>query len=94
MKSDIHPQYYTATVTCACGTTFEVGSTQQEMFVEVCSQCHPFYTGEESLVDTAGRVEQYRRRMEKKDQIQKQKAQTSATETEETSQESSEEQTQ
>ena len=73
MKSDIQPQYYQANVSCACGNTFTVGSTQKELSVEVCSQCHPFYTGEEALVDTAGRVEKFRQSMAKKEAIQRQK---------------------
>ncbi|MFB6225077.1 MAG: 50S ribosomal protein L31 [Candidatus Paceibacteria bacterium] len=92
MKSNIHPQYHQATITCACGNTFEVGSTQKELFVEVCSQCHPFYTGAESLVDTAGRVEQFRRRMQKKEEIQRNQAQKQAASSEEANSDNSEEQ--
>jgi len=64
MKDKIHPKYYTdAKVICSCGNTFTTGSTQKELKVEVCSQCHPFYTGERSRVmDTAGRVERFKRR--------------------------------
>ncbi len=70
MKKDIHPQYYPdAKVTCACGHTFRVGSTQPEIQVEICSACHPFYTGKEKLVDTAGRVERFRKREAKKKEI-------------------------
>jgi len=61
MKPDIHPAYHEkAKVACACGKTFAVGSTLPEIEVEVCSQCHPFYTGKGKLVDTAGRVDRYR----------------------------------
>jgi len=63
MKKDIHPQYHTATVTCACGHTFKTGSTMKEINVEICSACHPFYTGKEKIVDTAGRVEKFKRKV-------------------------------
>ena len=64
MKADIHPKYYTdAQVTCACGRTFEIGSTAKEISVEICSACHPFYTGVEKIVDTAGRVEKFKARL-------------------------------
>ncbi|HUU08309.1 MAG TPA: 50S ribosomal protein L31 [Dehalococcoidales bacterium] len=63
MKDKIHPNYYTdAKVICACGNTFTTGSTRKELKVEVCSQCHPFFTGERRVMDTAGRVERFRRR--------------------------------
>jgi large subunit ribosomal protein L31 len=62
MKSGIHPKYVDATITCACGNTFTVGSTRQSMRVDVCSNCHPFYTGQQRILDTAGRVERFRRR--------------------------------
>jgi large subunit ribosomal protein L31 len=62
MKSGIHPQYHQATITCACGNTFTVGSTRENMRVDICSKCHPFYTGTQRIVDTAGRVERFRRR--------------------------------
>jgi len=65
MKKDIHPKYYNnAKITCACGATFSVGSTEPEIHVEICSQCHPFYTGKEKLIDTAGRVDKFRARVE------------------------------
>lgn len=61
MKKDIHPQFYTeARATCACGAIFAVGSTKQELNVEICSNCHPFYTGADKIVDTAGRVERFK----------------------------------
>jgi large subunit ribosomal protein L31 len=66
MKEKIHPQYFQAKVVCSCGNTFTVGSTKKEIHVELCSKCHPFYTGEHRLVDTAGRVERFKRRYEKK----------------------------
>lgn len=66
MKKEIHPKYYTnAKVTCACGNTFSVGSTVEKIEVEVCSACHPFYTGTEKVIDTAGRVEKFKTRMAK-----------------------------
>ena len=64
MKNDIHPTYYKeAKVVCACGNTFTVGSTKPELHVEICSNCHPFYTGKQKLIDTAGRVEKFRARV-------------------------------
>lgn len=66
MKQDIHPPYYPeAKVHCACGAKFFVGSTKPEISVEICSRCHPFYTGQEKLIDTAGKVEKFRARREK-----------------------------
>ena len=63
MKKDIHPKYNDkAKVTCACGATFPVGSTMNEINVEICSQCHPFYTGNEKVLDTAGRVDRFKKR--------------------------------
>ena len=65
MKTEIHPQYHQAEVHCACGTTFTVGSTAESIRVEVCSNCHPFYTGTQNIVDTAGQVERFQKRMER-----------------------------
>ena len=63
MKEGIHPKYYpNAKVRCACGNEFVVGSTKPEIEIEVCSQCHPFYTGKEKIIDTAGRIEKFLRR--------------------------------
>ena len=63
MKTEIHPTYYQdAQVTCSCGNTFTVGSTKSALKVEICSQCHPFFTGEQRIVDTEGRVERMKRR--------------------------------
>jgi len=62
MKAAIHPEYHRCVVTCACGNTFETRSTVNELHVEVCSNCHPFYTGQQRLVDTAGRVERFNRK--------------------------------
>lgn len=66
MKEKIHPKYYeNAKVTCSCGATFETGSTQPEIKVEICSMCHPYYTGTAKLIDTAGRVDRFRAKLEK-----------------------------
>ena len=65
MKPEIHPDYVLATVTCSCGNTFETRSTKPELHVEICSNCHPFYTGKQKLVDTGGRVERFQRRYAK-----------------------------
>lgn len=74
MKKDIHPTYYPkAKVTCACGNAFTVGSTMKEIKVELCSACHPFYTGKQKLVDSARRVEKFKEKMEKKAAIAKTK---------------------
>jgi len=63
MKAKIHPQYFTdATVICSCGNTFTTGSTQKVLKVELCSTCHPFFTGEQRIIDTGGRVERFKRR--------------------------------
>ena len=62
MKPDIHPKYVEATVICGCGETFKTHSTKERIVVEVCSKCHPFYTGKQKLVDTAGRVEKFQRK--------------------------------
>lgn len=66
MKKDIHPKYYNnAKVACACGNKFTVGATKEEISVEICNKCHPFFTGEEKLIDTAGRVEKFKTRRAK-----------------------------
>ncbi|RLB28951.1 MAG: 50S ribosomal protein L31 [Deltaproteobacteria bacterium] len=65
MKKGIHPEYYRAKVHCACGNEFETGSTVKEINVEICSKCHPFFTGKQKLVDSAGRVERFRRKYAK-----------------------------
>ena len=62
MKAGIHPEYVLSTVTCSCGATFQTRSTVPELHVEICSNCHPFYTGRQKLVDTGGRVERFKRR--------------------------------
>lgn len=68
MKDEIHPTYYPdAVVTCACGKTYRVGSTLKEIHVEICSNCHPFYTGKQKLLDTARRVERFTARLGKRE---------------------------
>lgn len=62
MKQDIHPDYKKTTITCACGNVIETGSTVENITVEICSACHPFYTGKQKLVDTGGRVEKFNKR--------------------------------
>lgn len=68
MKTAIHPKYHEAKVHCACGHVFAVGSTKEKLEVEICSKCHPFYTGGKRMVDTAGKVERFRKRLAKKKQ--------------------------
>jgi len=67
MKEKIHPKYYQATVKCACGATWVVGSTKKEIVVDICSTCHPFFTGKQKIVDTAGRVEKFMKKYGIKD---------------------------
>ncbi|MHB0886153.1 MAG: 50S ribosomal protein L31 [Bacillota bacterium] len=62
MKDKIHPKYALTTVTCACGATYSVGSTKKDIRIEICSKCHPFYTGTQRIVDSAGRVERFKRK--------------------------------
>lgn len=66
MKNNIHPKYVLGTVTCACGNTFQVRNTVGDIKVEICSECHPFFTKKQKLIDTAGRVEKYLRKYGKK----------------------------
>ncbi len=74
MKKDIHPQYFpNATVKCACGNIFTVGSTKESLEIEVCSKCHPFYTGKEKMLDTMGSVEKFRKRLARKEEMAKKK---------------------
>ncbi|MFO7496299.1 MAG: 50S ribosomal protein L31 [Desulfobacterales bacterium] len=65
MKSGIHPDYKETVIRCACGNEMTVGSTKSDISVEICSQCHPFFTGKQKLVDTAGRIERFRRKYAK-----------------------------
>ena len=74
MKKETHPEYYKdAIVHCSCGKTFKVGSTKKEIQVEICSACHPFYTGQEKIIDTAGRVEKFKSRIAKKQELKSKK---------------------
>ncbi len=66
MKTDIHPAYAAVTVTCSCGNSFETRSTRAgDLSIDICSECHPFYTGKQKLVDTGGRVQRFQRRLAK-----------------------------
>ena len=65
MKPEGHPAYEKTTIQCACGSVFEAGSTKKDIRVEICAKCHPFFTGKQKLVDTAGRIERFRRKYEK-----------------------------
>lgn len=62
MKKDIHPKFGQTVVSCACGETFESGSTKKELKVEICSKCHPFFTGKQKLIDTSGRVDKFKKK--------------------------------
>ena len=66
MKTEIHPKYETATITCACGNVIETRSTVKEMHINTCAKCHPFFTGQASFIDTEGRVEQFKKRYNRK----------------------------
>ena len=74
MQAKIHPKYFVATVTCACGNTFTTGSTREKLEVEICSNCHPFYTGKQKLIDTAGIVDRFKARLGKKSEMQQARA--------------------
>ncbi len=65
MKADIHPTYQLTRIRCACGNVIETGSTKDNITVEICSNCHPFFTGKQKLVDTAGRIERFRKKYQK-----------------------------
>ena len=74
MKKNIHPPYFPETrVQCACGNIFTVGSTKEFIEVEICSKCHPFYTGKEKIVDAMGRVERFRKRLARKEEAKRKK---------------------
>ncbi len=73
MREGIHPNYKQAVIKCACGTEYLTGSTKENIHVEICSACHPFFTGKQKLVDTAGRVEKFHKRMTKKTTISSKK---------------------
>lgn len=78
MKQGIHPKYETTTITCSCGNTWETRSTKKNLRVDVCSACHPFYTGEQRIVDTAGQVERFMRRMGQRDTVRERQEQQAA----------------
>ena len=72
MKKNLHPKYYpNAQVRCACGNTFTAGSTKEFIEIEICSKCHPFYTGKEKVFDALGRVEKFRKRLARKEELKK-----------------------
>ena len=74
MKTDIHPTYHEEVIaTCACGATFVVGSTKEAINVEICSACHPFYTGQDKILDTTGRVDKFKKRMAAKTKVKSKK---------------------
>ena len=68
MKKGIHPKYFEVDVSCACGNSFKTRSTKKELKVEICSNCHPFYTGKQKFIDTAGRIEKFQRKYGKKEE--------------------------
>lgn len=82
MKTEIHPEYHEITVVCACGNTFETRSTKEELRLEVCNECHPFFTGKQRFVDTAGRVERFQRKYEDFYQAQEEEAEGAAAQAE------------
>ena len=74
MKKDIHPKYYPKEkVKCSCGNVFYVGSTKPELEIEICSKCHPFYTGKEKIIESVGQIQKFKQRMEKTQKLQKKK---------------------
>jgi large subunit ribosomal protein L31 len=78
MKKDVHPTYHATVIRCACGNEIPTGSTKKEIRVEICSKCHPFYTGKQKLVDSAGRIERFRKKYEKYQNAQSKNAEKSA----------------
>jgi large subunit ribosomal protein L31 len=78
VKDGIHPKYEAATITCACGNKIETRSTRPNLRIDVCSRCHPFYTGEQRLMDTGGQVERFRRRAQRAQQAQQAQAEAQA----------------
>jgi large subunit ribosomal protein L31 len=82
MKTDIHPEYGESVVSCACGNTWTTRSTKPQIHLDVCSNCHPFFTGEQRIVDTAGRVERFRRRYAQAEQPDAAKTSNDSVETE------------
>ena len=65
MKTDIHPKYFESTIKCACGNALQAGSTKKDIKVEICSKCHPFFTGKQKLIDTGGRIDRFRKKYAK-----------------------------
>jgi large subunit ribosomal protein L31 len=78
VKPDIHPELHLVTAVCACGNTFQVHSTQEELRLELCNECHPFFTGKQKLIDSAGRVERFQKRYAAQQQALQQKQQKQA----------------
>ncbi|MBI5289753.1 MAG: 50S ribosomal protein L31 [Chloroflexi bacterium] len=76
MKAKIHPDYVEARVHCACGNSFETRATKSDLHVDICSACHPFFTGQQRIVDTAGRVERFTKRLQKSTAVQEQRSTT------------------
>jgi|GEM_PF-19981 len=76
MKEGVHPKYFTTTAHCACGATYEVGSTQENIRVDICSKCHPLFTGTVKLIDTEGRVEKFKKKFEKAAEKEKMRKET------------------
>ncbi len=70
MKKDIHPKWFEATIVCACGNVYQTHATKPQLRVEVCSNCHPFYTGQQRLLDTGGQVDRFMRKMARAEQLQ------------------------
>ncbi|KPJ53717.1 hypothetical protein AMJ39_03595 [candidate division TA06 bacterium DG_24] len=93
MKKDIHPKYKSARITCACGNVIETRSTAGDMSVEICSNCHPFFTGKQKLIDTAGRVEKFRRKYGIKEEETEEAPEEAPEEAKEGAEEASEEET-
>jgi len=79
MKKDIHPKYNKTKVRCACGAVFEIGSTKENLETEICFKCHPFYTGKEKIIDSAGQVEKFKKKLEKKTESLEKKKEKRAT---------------
>lgn len=79
MKKEIHPPFYETKITCACGESFSIGSTKKELNVEICSKCHPFYTGKKNVVDSTGRVERFKKMREKTETIAEQSKKSAGT---------------
>ena len=90
MKQEIHPDYQTATVTCVCGNTFSTRSTVGDIKLEICSECHPFFTGRQKLIDTAGRIDKFNQRFAKSKSLRAKKKESTDTETSEENAETTE----